>query len=48
MKDIEGMTSKEIAKILGLTLPAVKSRVLRARLFLRDRLSNYYSEWGEN
>ncbi len=48
MKDIEGMTSKEIAKILGLTLPAVKSRVLRARLFLRDRLSNYYSEWSEN
>ncbi len=48
MKDVEGMTSKEIAKVLGLSLPAVKSRVLRARLFLRDKLSNYYSEWGEN
>ncbi len=48
MKDIDGMTSKEIAKTLGLSLPAVKSRVLRARLFLRDKLSNYYSEWDKN
>ena len=44
MKDVEGMTSKEIAKALGLSLPAVKSRVLRARLFLRDRLSEYFRE----
>ncbi|MGB2693416.1 MAG: sigma-70 family RNA polymerase sigma factor [Thermodesulfobacteriota bacterium] len=48
MKDVEGMTSKEIAKILNLSLPAVKSRVLRARLFLRDKLSGYYSEWDKN
>ena len=48
MKDIEGMTSREIAKILNLTLPAVKSRVLRARLFLRDKLSDYYSEWDKS
>jgi len=48
MKDVEGLTSKEIAKALGLSLPAVKSRVLRARLFLRDKLSDYYSEWGKN
>lgn len=47
MKDVEGLTSREIAKILGLSLPAVKSRVLRARLFLRDKLSDYYSEWGK-
>ncbi len=47
MKDVEGLTSKEIAKILGLSLPAVKSRVLRARLFLRDRLSEYFFEAGE-
>lgn len=48
MKDVEGLTSKEIAKILGLSLPAVKSRVLRARLFLRDRLSDYFTEGGED
>jgi len=48
MKDIEGLTSKEIARTLGLSLPAVKSRVLRARLFLRDKLSDYYSEWDKS
>ena len=47
MKDVEGLTSKEIANALGLSLPAVKSRVLRARLFLRDRLSDYFFEAGE-
>ena len=46
MKDIERLTSKEIAKALGLSVPAVKSRVLRSRLFLRDKLSEYYSELG--
>jgi len=48
MKDVEGMTSREIAKVLNLSLPAVKSRVLRARLFLRDKLSDYYSEWDKS
>jgi len=48
MKDVEGLTGKEIAEILGLSLPAVKSRVLRARLFLRDKLSDYFSELGED
>lgn len=46
MKDIEKLTSKEISKVLKLSVPAVKSRVLRARLFLRDKLSEYYSELG--
>lgn len=46
MKDIERLTSKEIAEALGLSIPAVKSRVLRSRLFLRDKLSEYYSELG--
>lgn len=48
MKDIEGLTSKEIAKVLRLSLPAVKSRVLRARLFLRDKLSDYFYERGSD
>jgi RNA polymerase sigma-70 factor (ECF subfamily) len=46
LKDVEGLTSKDIAKVLGLSIPAVKSRVLRSRLFLRDRLSEYYSEFN--
>ena len=44
LKDIERLTSKEISDILKLSVPAVKSRVLRARLILRDKLSDYYSE----
>jgi RNA polymerase sigma-70 factor, ECF subfamily len=47
LKDIEGLTSKDIAKALGLSVPAVKSRVLRSRLFLRDKLSEYYSELND-
>lgn len=48
MKDVEGLTSKEIGEILKLSVPAVKSRVLRARLFLRDKLSEYYYEFKQD
>lgn len=44
LRDVEGLTNLEVAEILGLTLPAVKSRVLRARLHLRDRLAPYFEE----
>lgn len=46
LRDVEGMSNQEVADILGLTLPAVKSRVLRARLHLRDRLAPYFEERG--
>ena len=46
LKDVEGMSNQEVADILGLSLPAVKSRALRARLFLRDKLTDYYSEFA--
>jgi len=45
LKDIEGFPNQEVADILDLSLPAVKSRALRARLFLRERLSDYYQEY---
>jgi RNA polymerase sigma-70 factor (ECF subfamily) len=41
MHDVEGMPNPEIAETLGISLPAVKSRVHRSRLFLRQRLSSY-------
>jgi RNA polymerase sigma-70 factor (ECF subfamily) len=41
LHDVEGLSSPEIAEALRLTLPAVKSRVHRARLFLRERLADY-------
>jgi RNA polymerase sigma-70 factor (ECF subfamily) len=45
LRDVEGLTNQEVAKVLGLSIPAIKSRILRARLFLRDKLSDYFYEW---
>ncbi|MDA2918105.1 sigma-70 family RNA polymerase sigma factor [Desulfobacterota bacterium AH_259_B03_O07] len=45
LRDVEGLSNEEISKILDLSVPAVKSRLHRARLFLRDRLSDYFDEW---
>ena len=41
LSDVEGLSNEETAKILGLTVPAIKSRLHRASLYLRDRLSRY-------
>jgi len=46
MRDIQGLSSSEVAEITGMTIPAVKSRLHRARLFLRDGLSSYYKGDG--
>ncbi|MEQ9618733.1 MAG: sigma-70 family RNA polymerase sigma factor [Deltaproteobacteria bacterium] len=45
LRDIEGMTNEEVSEVLDISVPAVKSRLHRARLFLRDRLSEYFNEW---
>ena len=44
LSDMEGLSNEETAQILGLTVPAVKSRLHRARLYLRERLSGYLRE----
>src|SRR6187402_1328663 len=41
LRDIENLSTEETADALGLSVPAVKSRLLRARLQLRERLSRY-------
>ncbi|MFZ1978049.1 MAG: sigma-70 family RNA polymerase sigma factor [Bacteroidota bacterium] len=41
LRDIEGRSAEEAAKILNVTVPAVKSRLRRARLFLRSQLQEY-------
>jgi len=41
LRDVEGMSAEETGKILKLTVPAVKSRLRRARVFLRERLNPY-------
>jgi RNA polymerase sigma-70 factor (ECF subfamily) len=39
LSDLEGMSDKEIAGMVGLTVSAVKTRLHRARLFLRGKLA---------
>src|SRR6266498_2769394 len=41
LHDVEGLSNPEIAETLSISLPAVKSRVHRSRLFLRQRLAQY-------
>jgi RNA polymerase sigma-70 factor (ECF subfamily) len=41
LRDIEGRSAEEAANILKLTIPAVKSRLRRARVFLREQLNEY-------
>jgi RNA polymerase sigma-70 factor (ECF subfamily) len=42
LRDVEGLSTEETAEMLGLSVPAVKSRLLRARLQLRERLTRYF------
>jgi RNA polymerase sigma-70 factor (ECF subfamily) len=42
LRDIEEFSTEETARILDLSPPAVKSRLLRARLKLRQRLNKYF------
>ncbi|MBI4536188.1 MAG: sigma-70 family RNA polymerase sigma factor [Ignavibacteriae bacterium] len=41
LRDIEGRSTEEAAKILGISHEAAKSRLRRARAFLRDQLAPY-------
>jgi RNA polymerase sigma-70 factor, ECF subfamily len=42
LRDIEELSTEETADVLGLSVPAVKSRLLRARLKLRQKLNKYF------
>ncbi len=41
LRDIEGQSAEETSRILKLSVPAVKSRLRRARVFLREQLNGY-------
>jgi len=43
LRDIEGLSAKEVAEVLDMSVPAVKSRLHRARLFVRQQLQPYLS-----
>jgi RNA polymerase sigma-70 factor (ECF subfamily) len=44
LRDIEGLSTRETAQVLELTEAAVKTRLSRARLQLRELLSSYYGK----
>jgi RNA polymerase sigma-70 factor (ECF subfamily) len=44
LADVEGLSNAEIGEILGLSIPAVKSRLHRARLLMRDALAPHFEE----
>lgn len=48
MRDVDGLSIKEICDILNLSEPAVKSRIHRARLMLQKKLSKTYYEYTGN
>ncbi|HEX7880917.1 MAG TPA: sigma-70 family RNA polymerase sigma factor, partial [Candidatus Eisenbacteria bacterium] len=41
LRDIQNLSNQEVADILNLSIPAVKSRLHRARLALRRKLGDY-------
>ncbi len=43
LRDIDELSTEETAELLGISTPAVKSRLLRARLQLREKLSRYFA-----
>jgi RNA polymerase sigma-70 factor (ECF subfamily) len=48
LRDIDELSTEETAEALGLSIPAVKSRLLRARLQLRERLTRYFKRKGDD
>ncbi len=44
LRDVEGLSTEETADALELSIPAVKSRLLRARLQLRERLNRFFAK----
>ena len=42
LRDLEELSTQETAEALGISVPAVKSRLLRARLKLREKLNRYF------
>lgn len=44
LRDIEGLSNEQIAKAMKLSVPAVKSRIHRARVFLRNELATYFAK----
>jgi RNA polymerase sigma-70 factor, ECF subfamily len=48
LRDIEELSTEETAQALQISIPAVKSRLLRARLQLREKLTRFFKRKGDD
>src|ERR1041384_6841383 len=48
LRDIDELSTEETAEALGLSVPAVKRRLLRARLQLREKLTRFFKRKGDD
>lgn len=48
LRDVDGLSNKEVSEIVDVSVPAVKSRLHRARILLKKRLLNYYNDYLNN
>jgi len=48
LRDIDGLSTEDAAEALELSIPAVKSRLLRARLQLREKLTRFFKRKGDD
>ncbi|HZI04188.1 MAG TPA: sigma-70 family RNA polymerase sigma factor [Archangium sp.] len=44
LKDVEGLSYEQIAEVTGDSIPAIKSRLHRARLALREAIDRFYNQ----
>ena len=45
LRDIDGLSNEEVSQVLEISVPAAKSRIHRSRLYIRDKVSDYFYEW---
>ena len=45
LRDVEGLSTEKVSEVLEITVPAIKSRLHRARLFLRKKLAIYFEDY---
>jgi RNA polymerase sigma-70 factor (ECF subfamily) len=48
LRDVEELSTEETAEALNISVPAVKSRLLRARLQLREKLTRFFQRKGDD
>ncbi|MEQ8191822.1 MAG: sigma-70 family RNA polymerase sigma factor [Candidatus Eremiobacterota bacterium] len=44
LRDIQGFSGEKVSEILSITIPAVKARLHRARLYAREILNDYFKQ----